>query len=101
MDSFEPGEEGGEANIVLIGGKANFVVEVGAGSACYECFHSGGAKAEGGNDVVADARGGGRGEADYWDGREGRSEMREVRVGGPEVVAPFGDAVGFVNGDAG
>ncbi len=27
--------------------------------------------------------------------------MGEVGVGGAEVVAPFGDAVGFVDGDAG
>ena len=56
---------------------------------------------DGGDYVVADGRGGGGGEADDGDGGEGGTEVREVGVGGAEVVAPFRDAVGFVDGDAG
>lgn len=42
---------------------------------------------------------GGRSEADYWDGRVVLAEMGEMAVGGAEVVAPFGDTVGFIDGD--
>lgn len=50
---------------------------------------------------MTDGEGGGCGEADYGDGGEGGAEVGEVGVCGAEVVAPFGDAVGFVDGDTG
>ena len=38
---------------------------------------------------MAAGGGGGGGEADYGDGEEGGAEVREVGVGGAEIVAPF------------
>ena len=101
VDGLEPGEEGEEAGVAIVGGEADFVVEVWAGGGCGEGFHGSGVKAECGDDVGADGGGGGCGEADDGDGAVGGAEVGEVRVGGAEVVAPFGDAVGFVDGDAG
>lgn len=101
VDGLQPGEEVGEAGIVLVREEADFVVQVGAGGGGGEDLEAGGVEAEAGDDVVADGEGGGCGEADEGHGGEGGAEVGEMGVGGAEVVAPFGDAVGFVDGDAG
>ena len=89
MDGFEPGEEGGEAVVVLVGGEADFVVEIWAGGGCYEGFETRRVEAKGGDDVVTDREGGGCGEADYGDRRERGAEVGEMGVGGAEIVAPL------------
>ncbi len=38
VDGLEPGEEGGVTGVVLVGGEADFVVEIGAGCGCDESF---------------------------------------------------------------
>src|SRR5690606_9792307 len=50
-------------------------------------------------DVVADARGGGRRVSVKRDVRKTRSQLPELPVLGPEVVAPLADAVRLVDGD--
>ena len=53
--------------------------------------------------VLADALGGGGCEGYDGDGRknQGLLEPGELFVGGAEVMAPFTDAMSFVNGNAG
>ena len=53
------------------------------------------------DDVGADARGGGCREGTDGDGRvrEGLSEPAELFVCGPEVMAPFANAMGLIDGD--
>ena len=52
-----------------------------------------------GDDVALDGGGGGGGEGEDGGGAEGRQMFAEGAVVGAEVVAPGGDAVGFVDGD--
>lgn len=56
---------------------------------------------EGGADVGGGGWGGGGGEAEDWERAEGFGDGGEAEVIGAEVVAPFGDAVGFVDGEEG
>ncbi len=58
-------------------------------------------EAELGDDVVLDGGGGGGGEGDDGSGAEEREGVAEGAVVGAKVVAPAGDAVGFVDGDEG
>ena len=50
-------------------------------------------------DIVPDAFGGGGGEGHDGDVGEQFAELEELAVFGSEVVAPLGDAVGFVDGE--
>ncbi len=50
-------------------------------------------------DIFADAGGGGGGERHEGDVGEDFAEGGELAVFGAEIVSPFGDAVGFVDGD--
>ena len=54
-----------------------------------------------GDDVFLDGGGGGGGEGDDGAWAEGGEVVAEGAVVGAEVVAPGGDAVGFVDGDEG
>lgn len=56
---------------------------------------------EGAADVSGGGWGGGGGEAEDWERAEGGGDGGEAEVIGAEVVAPFGDAVGFVDGEEG
>lgn len=94
MDALQPADEGGEAAIVLVGGEADFVVEVWPGGGGCEGFQGQRVQGEGGDDVGSDAGGGGRGETDYGGCGVGGAEVGEMDVGGAEVVAPFTDACG-------
>ena len=53
------------------------------------------------DDVGADTAGGGGGERHHGDAGESRAECGELAIFWAEIVAPFGDAVGLVDGDAG
>src|SRR5690606_33366968 len=53
------------------------------------------------DDVIAHAARGGGGERHQRDLGEKAAEFREVAILGTEIVAPFGDAVCFVDGEAG
>lgn len=64
MDGFEPGEEGRETSVVLIRSETHLVVEVRPGRAGCECFQADWVEAKGGDDILADRRGGGCSEAD-------------------------------------
>lgn len=75
-------------------------MEIRARGGCCEDFKVGRVEGEGGDDIAADGGGGGGGQADDGDGGEGLPEVGEVQIRGAEVVAPFADAVGFVDGDA-
>lgn len=97
MHALQPRDEGGEAAVVLVGGEADFVVQVGPGGGGCESFEGEWVEGEGGDDVGADAGGGGRGEADYRGGGVGGAEVGELDVGGAEVVAPFADTWGELN----
>jgi len=84
---------------IAVGFTTDFVEEVGA--------VEGGADADGivqgeaGDDVLGDAFGGGGGEGGEGDLGEGVAEGGEDEVVGAEVVAPFGEAVGLVDGEGG
>ena len=91
MHALQPGDEGGEAAVIAVGGEADFVVQVGARGGGREGTEGFSVKTEDGDDVVTDGRGRGRGEADDGRGGVGGAEVGEVQVGGAEVVAPFGD----------
>lgn len=82
---------------------ADFVVDVGAGGGGVEDLEMGRVEPEQVDDVCADARRGCCCEgADRDRGVLQRPlEPREFFVGGAEIVAPFADAVRFVDGDAG
>lgn len=56
---------------------------------------------EGVADVSGGGWGGGGGEAEDGEWAEGGGDGGEAEVIGAEVVAPFGDAVGFVDGEEG
>lgn len=99
VDAADPGEEVG-VRVCVIGFEADLVVQVGAGDWHDEQLQGARIEGEGFEDVGADGRGRRRGEAYDRDGGEGGFEVGEVGVGGTEVVPPFGDAVGFVDGDA-
>lgn len=64
-------------------------MEIRAGGGGEKCTESGGIKVQVGNDGGADGRRGCRCEADYRNGREGRSEVGEVGIGRAEVVTPL------------
>ena len=76
-------------------------MQIGAGGGGEEGSELGRVETEQGDDGLSHLRSGGGGEADNGHGGIGGAEMGEVRVGGAEVVAPFRDAVGFIDGDAG
>ena len=59
-----------------------------------------GIEAESFDDVFPYCRRGCCGKADHRDRRVSGTEVGEVSISGTEVMAPFGDAMGFVNGDA-
>lgn len=101
VDCLQPGEGVCEAVVELIGGEADFVVQVWAGGCCGEDFEFRWVEGKGGDDVFADRQGSGCRKADYGDRGEGGAEVGEVCVRGAEVVTPFGDAMGFVDGDTG
>ena len=101
VDALQPGAEVLEPGVVLVGGEADLVVQVGAGDGGGEGFKRVGGEAEGVDDVVADLRRGGGGKADDGDAGKGGAEVGQVQEGCAEVVAPLADAVGLVDGDAG
>jgi len=65
-----------------------------------EGLEGSGVEAESFDDVFPYCRGGCRGKADQRDRRVSSTKVGKVSVSGAEVMAPFGDAMGFVNGDA-
>jgi hypothetical protein len=74
----------------------DFVGEVGPVKGGDE--EGGGAEAEVFNDVGADAVGRGGGEGDEGDFGEEVAELGDLAVFGAKIVAPLGDAVGFIDG---
>lgn len=58
-----------------------------------------GVEAESFDNVFPYCWGGCCGEAYHRDRRVGGTKVREMGVSGAEVVAPFGDAMGFIDGD--
>jgi hypothetical protein len=98
--ALQPGDEVREV-VGVVGGEADLVVQVAAGGSHGEGLKRALVEAEGGDDVVSDAPRGGRGQAHNGDLGDLAPEPDQFLVGGAEVVAPFGDAVGFVDGDAG
>ena len=101
VHALQPGDEGGEARVVAVGGEADFVVEIGPGGGGGEGAERFLVQREGVDDVVADARCCGRGEADDGRGGVGGAEVGEVEVGGAEVVTPFGDTCVSISGAVG
>ncbi len=98
--ALQPGDEVREV-VGVVGGEADLVVQVAAGGSHGEGLKRALVEAEGGDDVVSDAPRGGRGQAHNGDVGDLAPEPDQFLVGGAEVVAPFGDAVGFVDGYAG
>ena len=92
VDALQPGHEGREACVVAVGGEADFVVQIGAGGGGRKGAEVERVEGESGDDVGAYAGGGGRGEADDRGEGIGSPEVRELQIGGAEVVAPFADA---------
>ena len=101
VDALKPGGEVGKANVVGVGRETDLVVQVRPGGGRGEDLEGGRVEGERGDDVVADTGSGGCGETDDGSLGVGSTEMGKVGVGGAEVVAPFGDTVGFVDGDTG
>lgn len=64
-----------------------------------EGLEGSGVEAESLNDVFPYCRGGCCGKADHRDRRVSGTKVGKVGVSGAEVMAPFGDAMGFVDGD--
>ena len=58
------------------------------------------AQSELGDDVLADAAGRGRREREYRDLGKALAQDVHLPVFGPEIVTPFGNAVGLVDGEA-
>ena len=106
-----PGETVDDAGLILVtfqkaygldGGVAlgcDFDIQVFPVEAGYELIRVG--KVQGGFDVAAYARGGGGGQRQADRLRELPAYLHQLAVLGAEVVTPFGDAVGFIDGQAG
>ena len=101
MHALQPSGEVCEADVVQVGCEADLVVQVCARGGCREDLEGGGIQGESRDDVVADAGGSGGCQADDRGLGVCGPEMGEVGVCGAEIVAPFGDAMGLVDGDAG
>jgi hypothetical protein len=103
VDALEPGDKVVVAVVGLVAGEADLEVQVRAVGGHGEVAQAvrGAVEAQSRQNVGADLRVGGGGEAHDGNIREGVAEPSEALEVLAEIVAPFRDAVGFVDHDAG
>ncbi len=100
MHGLKPGHKVREV-ICLVGFEADFVMQVAAACSHCEDFQGDGVEAKGADYILAHSKRGRRRQTHDGHVRTFASEPVEFFIRGAEIVTPFRDAVGFVDGDAG